>query len=497
MKPQKRILDFGFRISDNNEGSKIQNPIYNYVGLITCTIVGAAGGVATSGMLGLGIDGALLGMAYGLLFALLVGPRALLPGSGLLWSLAYAFLLWLVGPAGVFAVMGGMPEMGMLDAARAHFPDLVAYLLFFGVPLGLVLGVWNTRFATLPVSRLRQLRFSWPRAIIVGALSGILGGWAFSHWMTQVDFFHTISNLVGSNSRAVGVTLHYIFAALIAASFGVLFQRDIRGIGSSMCWGVAYGFLWWFIGPLTILPIWLGAPVDWSYQRGAALFGSLVGHVIYGLLVGLAYAALDRLWVAFFIESDPLKREVEGPGTSTLRSLGWGAAASLAGGLLFSLVMLATGALPNVAQLVGGSSPVLGFFVHLVISALIGMTYGLLFHHEAPDAGSSVAWGMVYGLIWWFLGPLTLMPILLGKAAVWTTAAAGTALPSLVGHLIYGAALAVVFVLFERRHNAQLHLDPRIAAREARLRRPVGTPAPALWLFVLGLGVLLPIMLEG
>jgi len=36
--------------------------------------------------------------------------------------------------------------------------------------------------------------------------------------------------------------------------------------------------------------------------------------VIYGLLVGLVYAALDRLWVGFFHDSDPINREAEGPG---------------------------------------------------------------------------------------------------------------------------------------------------------------------------------------
>jgi uncharacterized membrane protein YagU involved in acid resistance len=229
--------------------------------------------------------------------------------------------------------------------------------------------------------------------------------------------------------------------------------------------------------------------------HGSAWFGSLIGHAVYGILLGWIYAWGNRLWVGLFIESDPLNRQVEGPGIVTLYSLKWGALASVLGGLLFSVIMLATGVLPQVAALIGEASPLAGFAVHLIISVLIGMSYGLFFEHESPDAGSSMAWGMLYGLAWWFLGPLTLMPVLLGHPVIWTMQMADVLLPSLLGHVIYGAATGLVFFWFESRHAQWLLLDKRYASQEARLRRPPGTSAAALWFVVLGLGIVLPIVL--
>lgn len=457
---------------------------------IAGVVVGALGGATASVSVTHNPlpDGLLIGAGYGLVFAFLAARRAVSPGAGLLWGLAYAFIVWLALPAGIIPVLKGeMPSMGMLDTARTHFYELVTYLLCLGTPLGLALGSLRAGASPQP--------FSLARAVFAGGFAGLFGGWAFGKWMAQVNFYPLVAGLLNSDSPMVGVTLHYVFAVVIGASFGMLFQRDVRGYGSCMGWGAAYGLLWWFLGPLTILPIWQGHSLDWSYQRASELFGSLVGHIIYGLIVGLIYATVDRLWVAFFQGSDPINREPEGPGARVIYSLGNGAAASLAGGLVFSIVLLVTDALPQVAVLAGSSSVILGFVITILISAAVGMSYGVLFRYEAPDFGSGVAWGLVYGLIWWFIGPMTLMPVLLTGTFSWTTQAADSLLPALIGLLAYGAATAVVFLLLERRHTEWLLLDPRIAAREARRTRPHGTPAPALWLFLLGLGVLLPIVL--
>jgi len=463
---------------------------------ILCVLpVGAAGGALLS-LAGLvtPIIGMSLGCGYGLIFCLIAGRRVTTPGGGLLWGLAFALLFWLVGPAAIgLLFVSTLPGSTMLlDAVRVRFPDLVGYILFFGAPLGICLGTVN-RFPTL--QRVGADKFDLSRAAVVGGLAGIVGGWAFSQWMAKVNHFPLIAGLIHLSSWNAGVALHFVFAFIIGASFGLFFQRDVRGYGSSLGWGLGYGIFWWFLGPMTIMPLWQGRSLDWSYQHAQELYGSLVGHIVYGLIVGVIYAAVDRLWTALFIESDPINRQPEAPGSRTLQSVGWGALAGLIGGLVFLPIIAAVSGLTTIAGLVGSTAPAIGLLIHLLSSGLIGISYGLLFERESPDFAAGIAWGLLYGLVWWFVGSLTLFPILHGLSFTWTHEAAAHALPLLVGHLIYGAVTAFVFLAFERRHRDWLLLDPRFAARLGRLRRPAGTPAPAVWFFASGLGVLLQIIL--
>ncbi len=134
-----------------------------------------------------------------------------------------------------------------------------------------------------------------------------------------------------------------------------------------------------------------------------------------------------------------------------------GAYAGLAGGVAFGGMMAIMGTLPMIGKMVGDPSAQTGFLVHLVISVVIGVSFSTLFRRFVNDASSALGYGLLYGGAWWFLGPLTLMPWILGMgpAANWNASAAAQMLPSLVGHLVYGAILGIIFLWLKGRGNAQ------------------------------------------
>ena len=119
------------------------------------------------------------------------------------------------------------------------------------------------------------------------------------------------------------------------------------------------------------------------------------------------------------------------------RRLSAGILASLAGGIVFGIMMQMMGMMKVIASMMGSSSDVVGWIIHLVISAIFGVTW-------LPFAGPSGGWwrGLIYGAAVWVFGPLLVMPIIMGMPVFQLNQAA---VISLVGHLIYGLVTGLVF----------------------------------------------------
>ena len=124
-----------------------------------------------------------------------------------------------------------------------------------------------------------------------------------------------------------------------------------------------------------------------------------------------------------------------------------GAASGIAGGLVFGMMMAKMGMLPVIGKMVGSPTAAAGWLVHLMISAVIGASFAVVFGWLVSGRTSSVVFGTMYGTAWWLIGPLTVMPLMMGMGlgVNWNLAAAQSLLPSLMGHMLFGVVMGWTF----------------------------------------------------
>ena len=130
-----------------------------------------------------------------------------------------------------------------------------------------------------------------------------------------------------------------------------------------------------------------------------------------------------------------------------------GVVAGLVGGSVFGVQMAVGGMLPMVASMVGTENVIVGFLVHLLISAFIGGTFGVIASRLPQTLFVQVIGGFLYGLVWWVLGALIIMPLVLGMSEM-VLQIGDSQLMSFVGHGIFGIVMGVSYVLLRKLERA-------------------------------------------
>jgi uncharacterized membrane protein YagU involved in acid resistance len=129
---------------------------------------------------------------------------------------------------------------------------------------------------------------------------------------------------------------------------------------------------------------------------------------------------------------------------------GAGAIAGLGGGLLFGMMMAMMGMLPMVGMLVRQENSLVGFIVHMAISAILGVIYGVIATRLPSGWAPAVAAGVIYGIVWWILGALLMMPLMLGMNDM-IFVIEQAQLMSLMGHVVFGVVTALLFIPLNKR----------------------------------------------
>ncbi|MBI4535325.1 MAG: DUF2938 family protein [Ignavibacteriae bacterium] len=101
----------------------------------------------------------------------------------------------------------------------------------------------------------------------------------------------------------------------------------------------------------------------------------------------------------------------------------------------------------NIGRMLAGfmGMPVaLGWGAHFMIGIVLAVTYTVAFAGRLP--GSSLVKGLLFGLMPWLMAQVVVNPMMgAGLFASDTPAPAAMVMGSLMGHMVYGAVLGVVY----------------------------------------------------
>jgi hypothetical protein len=129
-----------------------------------------------------------------------------------------------------------------------------------------------------------------------GTYGGLAGGVVFGALMWIMGTLPMIGQMVGQPSAAVGAVVHLANSAIIGAGFAIVLGRFASDVGSGFAAGALYGAAWWLLGPLTLMPLFMGMGlgVNWNGAAAVAMLPSLGGHLMYGTILGTTYAWLGQ-----------------------------------------------------------------------------------------------------------------------------------------------------------------------------------------------------------
>ncbi len=441
-----------------------------------------------SSVVGLAIH-VVVAVAIGVGFGLLVWFQRPGVGETLFWGLAYGALWWLIGAATLLPLLSGKPVAWDVEAARRLVPSLIGHLAYGGAA-GLAF-VAATRRRRNTEDR-RPTRGSLAR----GATAGLVGGLVLAAVLDGQPGRPSISPAMGVMDRPLAGSVIVLVGLLSGLVFAALYPTGIAGSGPALVRGMAFGFLMWLTIGITLVPLAAGDGLRWRVEDLRAGFETLPGYLLF---IG-AVPALLYQWFTALARSLTSDRHAggdqDGLGVQGLRAIVAGGAAGLVGGTVFSVVIVHVGDLPGIASMVAAGSSTVGFILHLATSVLIGIGYGVFFVRRSNDLNSALGWGTSYGVFWWMMGTLTLLPILAGGSPQWTVTAATEAFPALIGHLAYGAFLGVVFYRLEVRFDPWwVSRNDAETARADRAAEQLGGSAPALWGLTVLFAVIVPILL--
>ena len=124
--------------------------------------------------------------------------------------------------------------------------------------------------------------------------------------------------------------------------------------------------------------------------------------------------------------------------------------ASTVAGVLFGFFMQMRGMIVMIASMVGSESVVLGWTMHMMISWIFGIGFGVM----TLISRKYILLGVIHGILIWIIGPLLVMPIMMGMGPMISEMFTSAQLMSLVTHLGFSLILAILFSILVNKQKS-------------------------------------------
>ncbi|MBM3451499.1 MAG: hypothetical protein FJX78_11105 [Armatimonadetes bacterium] len=125
-----------------------------------------------------------------------------------------------------------------------------------------------------------------------GIIGGLVGGLVMTVPMAMMEALPVVGSLVGQPNAIVGFLFHMVISAVIGAGFTYTLANRVTATGSGITWGLIYGAIWSVLGPLLIMPTWMGMGPQLTGAGISAAIPSLGGHLLFGGALGYGYNML-------------------------------------------------------------------------------------------------------------------------------------------------------------------------------------------------------------
>lgn len=135
------------------------------------------------------------------------------------------------------------------------------------------------------------------RCISYGAIAGIIAGIVFTFFLVMGGMLETLGGLINMRTKEGGLLVHALMSIGSGIVFALVLDWLIHSWFSAILLGLLFGLAMWIGGPMTFLPYFSsGEPLftKWTIEGFKQNLPPLVGHLVYGFILGVVYFAFKR-----------------------------------------------------------------------------------------------------------------------------------------------------------------------------------------------------------